>query len=279
MAKLSSNKYGKTRVRLTNVDRTRNPHELRELSVAIWFEGDFAAAYVDGDNASVLPTDTMKNTVYVLARKLSWESIEVFAQGIARHFLERLPHVSHVDIEIEQVPWDRIAGSGTAFLQTGNERRTTRVNGNRSGAGITLGVTSGMKGLQILKTADSGFAGFMKDEFTTLPETHDRLFGTVLEAEWDYRDRGASFNDTHRDVRATLLDCFAQHKSLSVQQTLFAMGEAVLNKVEAVAGIRLIMPNKHCLLVDLARFGVDNANQIFVPIEEPSGYIEARIER
>src|ERR1700685_616796 len=111
----------------------------------------------------------------------------------------------------------------------------------------------------------------MKDDLTTLPETHDRLFGTVLEAEWQYLGRDISFNNSHCEIRAILLDCFAQHKSLSVQHTLFAMAGAVLNKVDAVSGIHLVMPNKHCLLVDLSRFGLDNPNQIFVPIEEPSG--------
>lgn len=275
MAAIQSNAYGKTRVRLTYIDRTHDPQEVRELSVNILFEGDFAAAYTDGDNAGVLPTDTMKNTVYVLARQLRWDSAEMFAQGIAQHFLERLPHVSQVRIEIEEVPWQQIGGHGTAFFQSGNDRRTTRLRATRS----EIDLSAGIKGLHILKTADSGFAGFLKDNLTTLPETHDRLFGTVLQAEWQYLRPDISFNDSHRQVRTTLLDCFAQHKSLSVQHTLFAMGQAVLEKVDAVSGIHLVMPNKHCLLVDLSRFGLDNPNQVFAPIDEPSGYIEARIAR
>ncbi len=275
MATIRSNAYGKTRVRLTYVDRTRDLHELRELSVTILFEGEFAAAYKDGDNASILPTDTMKNTVYVLARQLRWDSIEILAQGIAQHFLELLPHLSQASVDIEQIPWQRIAHYGAAFSQAGNERRTTRVKASRSCIHISSGITR----LQIMKTADSAFAGYLKDDLTTLPETHDRLFGTVLEAEWEYLQNDLSFNDLHREIRTILLDCFAQHKSLSVQHTLFAMGEAVLDKVNAVAEIHLAMPNKHCLLVDLSRFGLDNPNQVFVPIDEPSGYIEARIGR
>ena len=275
MATIGSNAYGKTGVRLIYVDRTRDIHEIRELSVTILFEGEFAAAYKTGDNASILPTDTMKNTVYVLARQLHWASIELLAQGIAQHFLELLPHLSQVSVDIEQVPWQRIAEHGAAFSQAGNERRTTRLKASRSRIQISSGVT----GLQIMKTADSAFAGYMKDNLTTLPETQDRLFGTVLEAEWEYLQNETSFNDLHREIRGILLDCFAQHKSLSVQHTLFAMGEAVLDKVDAVAEIHIVMPNKHCLLVDLSRFGLDNPNQIFVPIDEPSGYIEARIGR
>ena len=276
MAAIASNTYGKTRVRLTFIDRSRQPHELRELSVAILFEGDFSSAYEDGDNSRVLPTDTMKNTVYVLARRLTWDSIEVLAQGIAQHFLARLPHVSQVSVHIDQIPWHPIGYHPSAFVKTDNERRTTHLIANRTG----VETRSGLTGLQIMKTADSAFSGFLEDEFTTLPETEDRLFGTVLEADWQYLPAtDINFNHSHHHIRQTLLDTFAQHKSLSVQHTLFAMGEAVLATAPAIGEIHLVMPNKHCLLVDLARFGLDNPNQIFVPTDEPSGYIEARLTR
>ncbi|MFZ0589827.1 MAG: urate oxidase [Bryobacteraceae bacterium] len=275
MATIGSNTYGKTRVRLTYVDRARVPHDVRELSVNVLFEGDFGAAFTDGDNAKILPTDTMKNTVYVLARQICWDSIEILAQSIARHFLERVPQLSQVSVDIEEVPWRQIGNHSAAFSQAGNELRTTRLTAGRS----RLEIRSGIKGLQILKTADSSFVGYMKDRLTTLQETHDRLFGTVLEAEWQYVHGDISFNDCYREVRTILLDCFAQHKSLSVQHTLFAMAEAVLEKVNTVAEIYLVMPNKHCILVDLSPFGLDNPNQIFTPIDEPSGYIDARICR
>jgi urate oxidase len=275
MAAITSNAYGKTRVRLTYVDRSQPVHEVCELSVNVLFEGDFAAVYKDGDNANVLPTDTVKNTVYVLARQLRSDSIESFGQGIARHFLQRLPQVSQVSVHLDETPWQQITGHGTAFTQPGNERRTIQLQATRS----AVILKSGIKGLSILKTADSGFAGYLKDEFTTLPETHDRLFATALEAEWQYTESEISFNEAHRQVRATLLECFAEHKSLSVQHTLFAMGSAVLGKIASVTEVHLVMPNKHCLLVDLARFGLDNPNMVFIPTDEPSGLIEARISR
>jgi urate oxidase len=275
LAVIRSNAYGKTNIRLTYVDRKHRPHDVRELSLDILFEGEFASAYSEGNNANVLPTDTIKNTVYVLARQLRWDSAEALAHGLAQHFLDLLPHLSQVSIDIEEVPWQQIAGHDAAFVQSGNERRTTRLRATRSGTDLSCGI----KGLQILKTADSGFAGFLKDDLTTLPETDDRLFGTVLQAEWQYQGTDIQFNDCHSKVRSVLLDCFAQHRSLSVQHTLFAMGKTVLDKLGFVAEIHLIMPNKHCLLVDLSRFGLDNPNQIFVPVDEPSGYIEARIAR
>ncbi|MBV9761248.1 MAG: urate oxidase [Acidobacteriaceae bacterium] len=275
MTAIQSDAYGKTRVRLTYVDRDREPHQVRELSIGILFEGDFSAAYTHGDNSRILPTDTMKNTVYVLARQLSWDSAEVFAQGIAKHFLDRLQDLLKVTVDIEEIPWQHIPGQNAAFLQSGNERRTAKLRASRS----AFEASSGLKDLQILKTSDSGFSGFLRDEYTTLAETDDRLFGTVLQAQWRYLGDNISFNEAHRQIRRVLLESFARHASLSVQHTLFAMGQAVLEQVGDVSNIHLVMPNKHCLLVDLARFGIDNPNRVFVPTDEPSGYIEARIVR
>ena len=275
MATLSSNTYGKTGVRLTYVHRSGEKHELRELNVHIFFEGEFSATYASGDNSGVLPTDTMKNTVYVLAKQLRWNDIETFARGLAGHFLGRVPQLRQVKIEISETPWEHIGGHATAFVQRGAERRITELTASRSKK-LT---TSGLKNLQILKTANSAFAGFIKDEFTTLPETDDRLFGTVLNAEWTYTRADIDFNALHKNIRETLLNIFAEHHSLSVQHTLFAMAEAVVKAFDVVGEIHLTMPNKHCLPVDLAKFGLENSNQVFIPIDEPSGYIEARVTR
>jgi urate oxidase len=275
MAELKFDTYGKTAVRLTHVDRTNARHELRELAVSIFFEGDFADSYRTGSNASVLPTDTMKNTVYVLAKQLRWSDIETLGRGITGHFLSRLTHLTQVAVQIEEVPWERIGGHQTAFRQAGSERRTAEIVATRSGRSMK----SGLRNLQVLKTTDSAFRGFIKDEFTTLAETDDRLLGTVISADWSYSRQDIDFNATFSKVREELMHEFAEHQSLSVQQTLFALAEAVLSRCPVVEEIHLTLPNKHCLLVDLERFGVDNPNQIFLPIDEPSGYIEARVTR
>ena len=275
MATLSFDTYGKTGVRLTYVTRSGEKHQVRELNVSMFFEGEFSATYTSGDNSGVLPTDTMKNTVYVLAKQLRWNDIETFARGLAGHFLARTPQLSQVRIEISETPWEHIGDHATAFMQRGVERRITQLTASRSKRIIT----SGLKNLQILKTAHSAFAGFVKDEFTTLSETDDRLFGTVLDAAWVYARADVDFNALHKSIRETLLNTFAEHHSLSVQHTLFAMAEAVISAYDAVGEIHLTMPNKHCLPVDLAKFGLENPNQVFVPIDEPSGYIEARVTR
>ncbi len=275
MANILFDTYGKTKVRLTYVQKLDTHHELKELSVNVFLEGEFQEAFTKADNSIVLPTDTMKNTVYAIARKSGIASIEEFARGLARHFLAGVSHLSQDRIEIEEVPWTHIGESPAAFVQAGLERRVTSCTATRSSETFR----SGIRGLQILKTSDSAFTGFLKDQYTTLAETHDRLLGTVLQADWLYTAKDVDFNQTHSAIRANLLTTFASHKSLSVQQTLYDMGEAVLTRFPSIAEIHLVMPNKHCLLVDLSKFGMDNPNQIFQPIDEPSGYIEARLSR
>ncbi|MBV9403803.1 MAG: urate oxidase, partial [Acidobacteriaceae bacterium] len=248
MPELSFDTYGKTRVRLLQVLRDGGQEDVVEVSVAVLFQGALAESYKSGDNRCVLPTDAMKNTIYVLARKQPIESIEEFALRAGDHFLGRFAHLSHVTVEIEQVPWTRIGDYGGAFSQGGQERRTTKATVSREGRALQ----SGIRNLQILKTSGSGFVGFLKDEFTTLAETRDRLLGTVLDADWRLRaDKdGIAFNALHREIRNTLLERFALHESLSVQHTLYAMAEAVIDRFEKVHEIHLMMPNKHCLLFD-----------------------------
>lgn len=273
MPSLTFNRYGKTQVRLTQVLRDGGSHEVVELSVSILFEGDFTESYTAADNSKVLPTDTMKNAVYVVARRHPIVSVEQFARDLGRHFLDRLQHLERVEIEIEQKPWARIREHGSAFMLAGDNRRIATVDLTRQEERIH----SGFRNLEILKTAHSAFAGFLKDDLTTLPETRDRLLGTTLDASWTYRSGNIDFNSIYDRARAALLDAFANHTSQSVQHTLYDMAAAALNSCGDLREIHLVMPNKHRLLFDLSRFGLDNPDQIFVPTDEPSGYIEARV--
>jgi urate oxidase len=275
MANLSFDTYGKTHVRLLQVMRAGLRHEIVEWNTQIFLEGDLAESYIAGDNSKVLPTDTMKNTVYALARKNPVLYVEQFAHNLGHHFLGRLPHLRQVKVEIEETPWSRIGDYDAAFTQAGKERRVAACTITRS----QETAISGIRNLQILKTAGSSFAGYPKDEYTTLPETNDRLLGTVLDADWSYSPATQDLNELHTKIRARLLATFALHRSYSVQHTLYAMAESVIVEFAAVSQIHLTMPNKHYLLADLSKFGLDNPNQIFVPTDEPSGYIEATVGR
>ncbi|MEM8997573.1 MAG: factor-independent urate hydroxylase [Acidobacteriota bacterium] len=279
LGRLVDHRYGKVGVRLLRLDRSRLPHRLFEATVEVSLEGDFDEAYAEGDNRRVLPTDTMKNTVYALARERAFETAEGFARLLARHFVTDHKQVSQATIRISERPWERHADA--AFVAGGEERDTVDVRLDVSGG---TDVSSGVEGLLILKSSDSGFSDFPRDRYTLLEDTDDRLFSTSLEARWDYSGLqvdGAApdFADVRRRVRRALLDAFAGHTSRSVQHTLYWMGEAALEAAPEIERIFLRMPNKHYLLAKLEAFELDNPNVIFVPTDEPAGLIEGTVER
>jgi urate oxidase len=285
MIQLGENRYGKSRVRLMRVKRSADGHWLYEWTVQVLLRGDFESCFRDGDNSRILPTDTMKNTVYSLARKSQAATMEEFAQEMVEFLLARNPQVTEAEVGISAKLWERLVTAGaphpTAFVQAGGERQTTRVSRAQGGE---FRVESGLENLMIMKTAHSGFEGYIKDSLTTLPPTSDRLLGTALKATWVYAVRSSvspriDFEYERSRIRETLLVAFAEHDSKSVQHTLHFMAEGALATSSEIDEIELTMPNIHCLPVDLSRFGQDNPNEIFVPIDEPHGYIEARLRR
>ena len=281
---LASHRYGKSRVRLMRVTRELTHHDLDDWTVEVMVTGDFAEVFTLGDNSRIVATDTMKNTVYFVARQTRAESIEAFAQEIIDFLLSRNPQITRVEVVIESHLWKRLTIEGkpypTAFMKGSDERQTTQVSRVQ---GEPFAIRSGFEGMTVLKTAQSGFVGFLRDALTTLPETTDRLFGTAVTTEWSYNASaiagGIDFNTVRQGLRAQMITTFAQHESLSVQQTLYAMAKDALAHTELLDEVFLRMPNKHNLLVDLSRFGSDNPNHIFVPTDEPHGTIEATVRR
>jgi len=274
---LAWSRYGKSRVRLVKVRRARDPHEIVDLTIDVQLEGAFDAVYVEGDNGPCLATDTMKNTVYALARQDAIDHVETFALRLAAHFAGK-PAVSRARISAVEHRWDRLAVEGRphphAFVQPGGEQWTAVATRDANGAQVASGLTN----LVVLKTTDSAFSGFPRDEYTTLPDTGDRILATSITAVWTYRAGTVDFTARDR-VRTALVETFAAHRSRSVQETLYAMGEAALSASADVVEITLTLPNRHHLLVDLKPFGLDNPNEIFVATVQPFGLIEATIRR
>ena len=277
--------YGKSRVRLTKVDRDTDVHQLTELSVDVELDGDFDAAYTRGDNSLVIPTDTMKNTVYAFARELDPCDLETFAWTLGSHFVENFEHVSHAAVKIVETPWQRMVIDGEAhphaFLGTSTERNTCQavISQPKEGDEPEGAIEAGLEGLVLLKTTESGFSKFLRDEFTTLPETDDRIFATKLKATWTYARKPKSYSATNDRILAAMLAVFAKNFSPSVQVTLFQMGKAALKVAPEISKVYLVMPNKHCLLINLTPFGLENKNELFVPTDEPHGQIEGTVAR
>jgi urate oxidase len=276
---LTYHAYGKSQVQLTKVTRTHEHHDLKELSINIQLEGDFQASYTLGDNSKIIPTDTMKNMVYALARTHPLTDIESFGQTLAAHFLDSNSHVLRATVGLLEHAWRRIMSNGTphphAFIAGGKGKRTATVDMDRAGTRIE----SGIEDISLLKTTNSAFAGFLRCPYTTLQPADDRILATDLSAKWLYRNRDLDWTACHQTIRHSMLEAFANHRSMSIQQTLHVMAEAALDACAEIAEITLTMPNRHRLLVDLTPFGLDNPNEIFVATEEPFGLITATLAR
>ena len=272
--RIDQHQYGKGSVRVLKLKQSADFHQVIDLTVDIMLEGDLEDAYTKGDNTEVLPTDTMKNSVYAMASEHHLDTIESFAMALASRFLDPEQVITAVQVDIAQHPWHTLPHPH-AFQQGNGGLRTCSVD--LSAEGII--VSAGIEELNILKTAKSGFSNFLRDDWTTLKDTDDRLFGTDLTANWVYGTTEVDFDSVYAEARDELLRVFAEHDSLSVQHTLHAMGTAVLDACPDITEISLSMPNVHRLLVDLSPFGMENKKEIFQPVEEPYGVIEATLKR
>lgn len=275
---LVHNAYGKSRVRLTKVQRHPDRHDLFEWSIDVQLTGDFADAYAIGDNRQVVATDTMKNIVYALASDIQLSSPEAFAIVLCQHMLNSYSQIASASVDIHVDPWRRMELDGQphphSFVGGESEKRTCHVVQNRS----TRTLSAGIADLLILKTTDSSWCDFHRDQFRTLPDCADRIFATSLTANWIYSDI-TDWDIAHSAIRRSLLETFAAHKSLGVQHTLNAMGQAALAACSAASEITLTMPNRHRLLVNLTPFGRDNKNEVFVATDEPFGLITGTLKR
>ena len=262
MARLGENRYGKSRVRLSRITRLADKHLFNEWTVKVLLEGDFETSFTEADNSKILPTDTMKNTVYSIARDSKATTLEEFAIDLGDYLLKNNPQVSGVLVEVEEKAWERLVVDGspepTTFRLGGAEVNTVRAVRDQ---GREWSVRSGVDGLVILKTTKSEFTGYIKDKLTTLKPATDRIFGTRATVAWDYATQAPAYADARARIMAAMLKVFADHHSMSVQHTIFDMGKAALDAAPEIARIKLTMPNLHHLLADLSPFGQDNLSR------------------
>ncbi|MEU7529567.1 factor-independent urate hydroxylase [Saccharothrix sp. NPDC042600] len=272
---LGPNQYGKAENRLVTVTRDGDVHTIKDLTVGTSLRGDLAETHLTGDNAAVLATDTQKNTVYAFAKEAPVGEIEDFALRLGRHFVSSQEAITGARVLIDEHSWNRIEENNHSFVQGSNEKRTTAVTVE----GDRAWVVSGLKDLVVLKSTGSEFHGYPRDKYTTLKEVNDRILATSVTARWRYQGSGIDWAKSFAEIRGVLLRTFAAKHSLSLQQTLYAMGEAVLEERPEVAEVRLSMPNKHHFVVDLSPFGLENDNEVFYAADRPYGLIEGTVLR
>ena len=276
---LGDNQYGKAETHVVRVTKSGATHEITDFNVSIALAGDFSASHHTGDNSKVVPTDTQKNTVFAFAKESPPGEPEDFALRLARHFARDFEVVGRARVNVEEYPWTRIPVAGKphshAFVRAGVERRLATATCMKNAEWVVGGITD----LVVLKSTGSEFWGYPHDRYTTLEETHDRVLATALTARWRYASAAADWAESFAEARRHLLETFAVKHSLALQQTLYAMGEAVLQARPEIVEIRLSMPNKHHFTVDLAPFGLTNDNEVFYASDRPYGLIEGTVTR
>jgi urate oxidase len=272
-SRLGVNQYGKAETHLVRVYRDGGAHSLRDLTVSIALAGDLDAVHLTGDNANVLPTDTQKNTVFAFAKEAPVGPPEAFALRLGRHFVTG--PIRRARVEVTEVAWARISNHSHAFMQAGGERRIAAAVCEKG----REWVLSGIDDLVLLKSTGSEFTGFERDRYTTLAETRDRVLATAVAARWRHSGAQGEWDDSFAEARRALIEAFATTHSLSLQQSLYAMGTAVLEARPEVAEVRLSLPNKHHFVVDLSPFGLSNDNEVFHADDRPYGLIEGVVER
>ncbi|HKT05126.1 MAG TPA: urate oxidase [Rugosimonospora sp.] len=270
---LGPNQYGKAETRLVRVRRDGARHDLVDLNVSTALAGDLADVHLRGDNAHVLATDTQKNTVYAFAREHGIESIEDFGLLLARHFVDSQPPIYRARVGIERYAWQRLGDH--SFQRAGAEVRTATVTYD----GRVSTVVAGLTGLTLLNSTGSEFRGFVRDRYTTLPETRERILATAVDARWRCLASDVDWEESYAQARRLLVEGFVETHSLSLQQTLYEMGRRVLAGRPEIVEVRLALPNKHHFLVDLAPFGLDNPDEVYLAADRPYGLIEGTVCR
>ncbi len=271
--------YGKDHVRVMRIDRGDNRHDVRELTVRAMLTGRFDSAFTEGDNSTSVATDTVKNIINVIARENLTANKELFCAAVARKFLDTYSEVEGVTVTGHETKWSRLSVGGKphphSFLLDSNGKPFAKVTATREETAIESGISA----FTFMKSTQSGWEHYIQDRYTTIPETHDRMAATAMDASWRWRSVPKDYDAANAEILSTLLDVFATTYSRSVQDSLYRMGTAALERVPEISDVSMACPNKHYLLINLMPFGLDNENQVFVATDEPHGQIECTVGR
>jgi len=277
---LIKNRYGKGRVRVMRIHRDGDRQEVSQLNVKAMMEGDFARTYTHGDNANTVSTDTIKNVVNIVARENSGLCTEEFCGVLTKKYLDTYPQIASVALTVHETKWSRLSFGGKphphSFVLDSNGQPTVEVLSIRGGATT---MSSGIDGFTFMKSTQSGWENYVKDRFTTIPPTADRMCATSMVASWKWSGKPLNYPAANSKILDTVLEVFSMTYSKSVQDSLYRMGEAALAAVPEISEISMACPNMHFIPINLSAFGLDNNNDVFLPTDEPHGQIECTVGR
>lgn len=297
MSQLTAARYGKDNVRILKVDRDPSTgiQTCTEMTVCVLLSGDIETSYTQADNSVVVATDSTKNTIHILAKTTPVNPPELFAATLATHFPKTYKHIHETHVKIITHRWTRLDVDGKphphSFFRDGVETRNVEAHFSRSG-GLTL--RSAIVGLHVLKSTGSQFHGFVRDEFTTLKETWDRILSTEVDAVWEWRKfkdledvksvaAEGRFDKAWELARYVTLKTFCEDNSASVQATMYKMCEQILEKAPGVEHVEYSLPNKHYFEIDLSwHKGLKNTGkdaEVYAPQSNPNGLIKCRVSR
>lgn len=292
--RIINKEYGKAGVRMLHVAKHGDRHTVQELEVETALTLNTEKDYRQGDNSDIIATDSQKNTVYILAKQHGVKNPETFGLLLAEHFINKYPWVVRARVDIKQYPWQRLLDTkgklhNHAFLSTPTNTRLARVILAR---GQLPQISVGIRDLTVIKTTQSAFVNFVDDEYRTLPDAEDRIFSTIVTADWSYSQRDHrlfDFDRAYSDIKAIILDTFAGPAekgiySPSVQNTQYLAEKLVLQTIPQVDTVSITMPNRHYFLVDFTKFPIPNlrgpgSGEVLMPVDKPSGLITSTLSR
>lgn len=299
MSELISSSYGKGNVKFLKVKKDKKDPQVQdvlEANVEVLLRGGFDESYTKADNASIVPTDTVKNTILVEAKTTDVWPIERFAAHLAKHFTTKYSHVAGVEITIVQARWTKFEVNGKlhahSFRHEGPETKRTYLNYEKKSGELIL--RSSIKDLKVLKSTGSMFYGFHQCDYTILQPTTDRILSTDVDATWEFdmkkigngdldsimkaADTGL-FDTSYQAARTTTLNRFALENSASVQATMYNMSDEILKKVPEIKTVSYVLPNNHFILFNLEWKGIKGNDDLFYPSSDPNGKIQSTVGR
>ena len=266
--------------------------DVLEANVQVLLRGKFDESYTKADNSSIVPTDTVKNTILVEAKTTDVWPIERFAAHLAKHFTTKYGHVDGIEVTIIQAKWSKIKLEGKehahSFKHEGPETRRTYLNYDKHTKKLQL--SSSIKDLTVLKSTGSMFYGYNVCDYTTLQPTKDRILSTDVDASWtfdptqiatldDILSQPKLFDTTYNTARDVTLELFCKENSPSVQSTMYNMSHKILETVKQVGTVSYVLPNKHYILFNLEWKGIKDNKDLFYPAPDPNGLIKSTVGR